>query len=117
MCGWAATRTAVGCTAPLMYDRSVSVEPFKPMGGFEVREAELRVVSIVKGEAVNGIRFRHYARIFEPMRTDMPPQNLWGSPLTTLLRTAIHYLRYGAKDEWDRYPFNTFYTGRTYPLA
>ena len=105
------------CKATVIADRSVIDDSFKPIDGFEVGEAELRVVSIVKGEAVNVIRFRHYARIFEPMRTDMPPQNLWGSPLTTLLRTAIHYLRYGAKDEWDSYPFNTFDAGRTYLVA
>jgi HEAT repeat protein len=50
------------CKATVIADRSVTDDWFEPIPGFEVREAELRVVSIVKGVASNVIRFRHYAQ-------------------------------------------------------
>jgi HEAT repeat protein len=49
------------CKATVIADRSVIDGWFEPISGFEVRETQLRVVSIVKGTASNVIRFRHYA--------------------------------------------------------
>ena len=49
------------CKATVIADRRVTDDSFEPIGGFEVHEAELRVVSIVKGAAPNVIRFRHFA--------------------------------------------------------
>ena len=49
------------CKATVIGDRRVTDGWFEPIPGFEVRETELRVVSIVKGVASNVIRFRHYA--------------------------------------------------------
>jgi HEAT repeat protein len=49
------------CKATVIGDRGVADGWFEPISGFEVRETELRVVSIVKGVASNVIRFRHYA--------------------------------------------------------
>jgi hypothetical protein len=93
----------------------------KQDNGIEVREAELRVVSIVKGVAPKVIRFRHSA----------PPSNLPMSPgpraspptispvrplgaIITALRIATYYVRHLGENEWERYPFPTFDAGRTY---
>jgi hypothetical protein len=75
------------CKATVIADRRVTDDSFEPIPRYEVREAELRVVSIVKGVASNVIRFRHYAPSFElfDLRTLEPP--------------------------WDTY---TIATGRTY---
>jgi HEAT repeat protein len=48
------------CKATVIGDRRVTDVWFEPIPGFEVRETELRVVSIVNGAAANVIRFRHY---------------------------------------------------------
>jgi hypothetical protein len=87
------------CKATVIADRSVIDDSFKPIDGFEVREAELRVISTLKGEPPNVIRFRYYGR----------PQNPPESALITLLRVEDHYLSHIA--EAERYPFAS---GRTY---
>jgi HEAT repeat protein len=73
------------CKATVIADRSVTDDSFRPIDGFEVHEAELRVVSTVKGNASKVIRFRHYAPSFDLWTTPEPP--------------------------WDTY---TIATGRTY---
>lgn len=52
------------CKATVIGDHRVTDGWFEPIPGFEVRETELRVVSIVKGVASKVIRFRHYAPSF-----------------------------------------------------
>jgi hypothetical protein len=49
------------CKAMVIADRQVTDSWFEPISGFDVRETQLRVVSIVKGAASSVIRFRHYA--------------------------------------------------------
>jgi hypothetical protein len=49
------------CKATVVADRVVSDEWFPPIGGYEARETELRIVSIIQGTAPHVIRFRHYA--------------------------------------------------------
>ena len=49
------------CKVTVIADRPVADGGLEPVAGLEVREAELRIVSIVKGAAPNVIRFRHYA--------------------------------------------------------
>jgi hypothetical protein len=53
------------CKATVIGDRQATDNSFEPIPGYEVNEAELGVVSIVKGAAPNVIRFRHYAPIPE----------------------------------------------------
>jgi HEAT repeats len=50
------------CKATVIADHPATDDWFEPMSGFEVRETELRVVSILKGPHSSMIRFRHYAR-------------------------------------------------------
>lgn len=47
--------------ATVIADRPVTDHSFEPIPGSDVRETELRVVSILKGPASNVIQFRHYA--------------------------------------------------------
>jgi len=47
--------------ATVIADRLVTDAWFEPISGLEVRETQLRVVSIVKGVAPKVIKFRHYA--------------------------------------------------------
>jgi hypothetical protein len=47
------------CKATVIAHRSVTDGWFEPIAGFQVRETELRVVSIVKDAAPNVIQFRH----------------------------------------------------------
>jgi len=118
----ALARTAdLVCKATVIADRGVTDNSFKPIDGFEVREAELRIVSIVKGVAPNVIRFRHYApsstlstsSLFS--RSPVSPPALGPfAPSTTLVRVAIRDLRDAAKDERASYPATTFATGRIY---
>ena len=49
------------CKATVVADRPVADEWFEAIPGYEVHETELRIVSIVKGNAPGVIRFRHYA--------------------------------------------------------
>lgn len=49
--------------ATAIADQPVNDPSFERFSGFEVRETELRVLSIVKGTASNVIKFRHYAPI------------------------------------------------------
>jgi hypothetical protein len=60
------------CKATVISDRQVADDSFEPIPGVEVREAELRVVSIVKGHASNVIRFRHYARSSQLTMYELP---------------------------------------------
>jgi HEAT repeat protein len=90
------------CKATVIADRSATDDSFKPIDGFEVREAELRVVSTLKGGPLNVIRFRYYG----------PAHNLLASTPFSLLRAADRYLTHIA--EAERYPFST---GRTYLLV
>ncbi len=58
-----ASRADLVCKATAIADRAVADGWFEPISGFEVRETELRIVSIVKGSATGAktVRFRHYA--------------------------------------------------------
>jgi hypothetical protein len=49
------------CKGTVVADRLVADEWFEPIDGYEVRETELRVVSVIKGTAPDIVRFRHYA--------------------------------------------------------
>lgn len=52
------------CKATVLGDRPATDPWFEPLLGFEVRDTELRVVSILKGPAdIKVIRFRHYAPV------------------------------------------------------
>lgn len=82
------------CKATVIAERSATDDSFKPIDGFEIREAELRVVSTLKGEPPDVIRFRYYGSILTP------------------LRASDSYLTHMA--EATRYPFAT---GRTYLLV
>jgi hypothetical protein len=59
-----ARTTQLICKATVIADRAVNDDSFKPIEGQGVHEAELRVVSTVKGNASDVIRFRHYAPSF-----------------------------------------------------
>jgi hypothetical protein len=87
------------CKATVIADRSATDDSFKPIDGFEVREAELRVVSTLKGEPPNVIRFRYYGPAHDPLDS---------APITRL-RAANHYPTHIS--EAGRYPFGA---GRTY---
>ncbi len=56
------------CKVTVIADRPVAAGGLEPVSGLEVREAELRIVSIVKGVAPNVIRFRHYASTVGPFQ-------------------------------------------------
>lgn len=84
------------CKATVVTERPVSDDSFKPIDGFEVREAELRVVSIVKGVASNVIRFRYYARSFGLFNHELP----WD---TYSIATGRTYLVVAKQDAGDRY--------------
>ena len=47
--------------ATAIADHPVNDPSFEKVSGFEVRETEMRVISVVKGTASNVIEFRHYA--------------------------------------------------------
>ncbi len=47
--------------ATVIADRPITDQSFEQIPGSEVRETEMRVVSIIKGRASNVIEFRHYA--------------------------------------------------------
>jgi HEAT repeat protein len=82
------------CKATVIADRSVTDGWFEPIAGFEVRETELRVVSIVKGVASNVIRFRHYA----------PSSGLgWYAPQSYTFVTGRTYLVLAAQIAGDTY--------------
>lgn len=49
------------CKATVVADRAVTDEWFEPIAGYEVRETELRVVSVIKGTAPSVVRLHHYA--------------------------------------------------------
>jgi hypothetical protein len=48
------------CKGTVIADRSVTDNSFKPIDGYEIREAELRVISTLKGAPTDVIRFRYY---------------------------------------------------------
>lgn len=54
------------CKATVAADRPVTDVWFEPVDGYEVRETELRVISVIKGTAPSVIRFHHYAEL--PLR-------------------------------------------------
>jgi HEAT repeat protein len=89
------------CKATVIADRSVTDDSFRPIDGFEVREAELHVVSTLKGEPPRVIRFRYYGGGDGPL-----------DAVKALLRAAEDYLSQVA--EAESYPFAT---GRTYLLV
>lgn len=61
--------------ATAIANRPVIDPSFEKIPGFEVRETEMRVVSVVKGTASNVIEFRHYAPILGTSAAMMcPPQ-------------------------------------------
>jgi HEAT repeat protein len=61
-----AIRVDLVCKATVVADRVVTDEWFEPVGGYEARETELRVVSVIRGTAADVIKFRHYARSQDP---------------------------------------------------
>lgn len=61
-----AVRVDLVCKASVVADRVVTDEWFEPVGGYEVRETELRVVSVIRGTAADVIKFRHYALSHDP---------------------------------------------------
>lgn len=61
-----ALRVDLVCKATVVADRAVTDEWFEPIGGYEVRETELRVVSLIKGTAPGVIKFRHYGESSGP---------------------------------------------------
>jgi hypothetical protein len=58
-----ASKVDLVCKATVVADRPVTDAWFEPIAGYEVREAELRVVSVIKGTAPSVIRFHHYAEL------------------------------------------------------
>jgi hypothetical protein len=50
------------CKATVVSEVPVTDPWFEPVGGYEVRETELKVVSVVKGPRIKRIQFRHYVR-------------------------------------------------------
>jgi len=52
----------VVCKATVVADRPVADAWFPAQAGFEVRETELRVVSVIKGAKAKRLLFHHYAR-------------------------------------------------------
>jgi hypothetical protein len=54
------------CKATVVADRVVTDEWFPPLGGYEARETELRIVSVIQGTASDVIRFRHYTSVPTP---------------------------------------------------
>jgi hypothetical protein len=55
------------CKATVVADRVVTDEWFPPIGGYEARETELRIVSVIQGTASSHvIRFRHYTSVPTP---------------------------------------------------
>jgi hypothetical protein len=64
------------CKATVVSERVVEDPWFDKMPGFETREAELRVVTIVKGTKQQVVRFRHYAPVKNPgVGLSYSPQN------------------------------------------
>lgn len=57
------------CKATVVADRVVTDEWFPPIGGYEARETELRIVSVIQGTASHVIRFRHYTSVPTPRVT------------------------------------------------
>jgi hypothetical protein len=47
--------------ATVVADRAIVDPWFEPLTGYEARETELAIVSVIKGPATRRIRFRHYA--------------------------------------------------------
>jgi hypothetical protein len=82
------------CKATVIGDRRVTDGWFDPISGFEIRETELRVVSIVKGAASNVIRFRHYTR---------SSGIAWYPPESYTFVTGRTYLLLGAQVEGNTY--------------
>jgi len=82
------------CKATVIADRSVTDGWFEPISGFEVRETELRVVSIMKGVASNVIRFRHYAQ---------SSGGAWYPPASYTFVTGRTYLVLAAQVAGDTY--------------
>lgn len=77
------------CKGTVISDRQVADDSFEPIPGIEVREAELRVVSIVKGHASDVIRFRHYARY--------PQLPMYALPWDYTMATGRTYLVFAAQ--------------------
>lgn len=96
--GLASTADLV-CKATVIADRPVSDDSFKPIYGFEVREAELRVVSSLKGDPPGVVRFRYYER------SQISPE----SPVAQLVRFVRDYLSATGEPEG-----HSLTTGRTY---
>src|ERR1700744_2792511 len=60
------------CKATVLSDRRVVGDSVESIPGVEVREAELRVVSVVKGHASNVIQFQHYVQASPLTMYEMP---------------------------------------------
>ena len=94
--GWAialddlALKVDLVCKATVVADRAVTDEWFEPIGGYEVHETELRVVSVIKGTAPGLIRFRYYTR------SPLPRVNLRQSYTFVAGRTYIVFAKEGA---------------------
>lgn len=77
------------CKATVVADRAVVDPWFDRISGFEVRETELRVVSIVKGPATTRtVRYRHYAPKAGEPTMFAPPHVTFSVGRTYLLLAA-----------------------------
>lgn len=88
------------CKATVVADRIVTDEWFEPIGGYEVHETDLRVVSVIDGTAPGVIRFRHYA--------ESPTPRVNGRQSYTLVvgRTYLVFAVQGADGtyrQWSKY--------------
>ncbi|HEY0192471.1 MAG TPA: hypothetical protein VGC42_15230, partial [Kofleriaceae bacterium] len=79
------------CKATVLREQVVADPWFESAPGFEVREAELRVVSTIKGKAGATIRFRHFAK-------GPPAVGIMHVPATLDLVTGKTYLVMAMRD-------------------
>jgi hypothetical protein len=70
--------------ATVVGEQAVTDPWFDKLMGFEVRETELRVVSVIKGPAEKVVRFRHYASVPGP-RGGYAPQSYELTPGVTYI--------------------------------
>jgi hypothetical protein len=91
------------CKATVVADRPARDPWFDAISGFEVREAELRVISILKGPATTRVvRFRHYAPV--------PNTPVMYAPQSYTLAVGRSYLVLAAKGsgggyrQWSKSP-------------
>ena len=83
------------CKATVVADRPITDAWFEPLPGFEVRDTELRVVSVVKGaKGVKLVHFHHYAPTSGPASY---------APQSYRFTTGRSYLVFAAQGTGDVY--------------